>query len=207
MYSYNYFDMMGTAIDEGGLIVLGILLSVAVIMLIIAAVIYVFKSIGLYTIAKRRGINNPWLAWVPIGQEWILGSIADQYQYVSKGKIKNKRKIMLFLSLSIIAVNVIMRVASAVMLFLATPYTSSAVMLSTMVTILFSLVNFALALALLVFCCLALYELYSSCCPENNVLFLVLGIIFTIAVPFFIFFSRKKDGGMPPRRPEYVDAQ
>lgn len=40
-----------------------------------SAVTYILQSLGLYTVAKRRGINNPWLAWLPIGNVWILGSI------------------------------------------------------------------------------------------------------------------------------------
>ena len=45
-----------------------------------------------------------------------------------------------------------------------------------------------------------MYDLYTSCSPQNNVLFLVLSIFFTVTEPFFLFFLRKKDGGMPPRR-------
>ena len=58
------------------------------------------------------------------------------------------------------------------------------------------------AIAVMVLRYMALYDLYTSCSPSNNVLFLVLSIIFGVTEPFFIFFNRKKDGGMPPRRPE-----
>ena len=39
---------------------------------------YVLWSLGVYTIAKRRGIRKPWLSWIPVGNLWILGSISDQ---------------------------------------------------------------------------------------------------------------------------------
>ena len=60
---------------------------------------YVLSSLGTYTIANRRGIKNAWLAWIPVGSSWILGSISDHYQ-AAKGK--NKRKRVALLTLEII---------------------------------------------------------------------------------------------------------
>ena len=58
---------------------------------------YIFQGLTLSTVARRRGINNPWLAWVPVGNVWMLGCISDQYRYVAKGQVKNRRKTMLVL--------------------------------------------------------------------------------------------------------------
>ena len=52
---------------------------------------------------------------------------------------------------------------------------------------------------------MAMYDLYTSCSPENNVLFLVLSIVFRVTEPFFIFFNRNHDMGMPPRRAVYEE--
>ena len=46
---------------------------------------------------------------------------------------------------------------------------------------------------------IAYYDLFRSCKPNNAVLFLVLSIFVGVTTPFFLFFNRKKDGGMPPR--------
>ena len=35
---------------------------------------YVLSALGLYTIAKRRGLNHPWLAWIPVASAWTVGS-------------------------------------------------------------------------------------------------------------------------------------
>ena len=94
------FEQMLEGIDEDLLLqIAGILVFAGLAILLLAVVVYVFQSIGLYTIAKRRGIQNPWLAWLPIGSEWIAGSIADQYRYVVKGEVKNKRKTLLILNI------------------------------------------------------------------------------------------------------------
>ena len=60
---------------------------------------YVLSSLGLYTLASRRGIGNAWLSWVPVLNIWIIGSLSDQYQYVVKGKVKSKRKSLLILNI------------------------------------------------------------------------------------------------------------
>ena len=54
---------------------------------IFSVVTYVLTSLGLYTMAKRRMINHPWLSWVPVANMWILGSLSDQYRYVARGQV------------------------------------------------------------------------------------------------------------------------
>jgi len=58
----------------------------------------------------------------------------------------------------------------------------------------------AIAVAMLIYYYLCLYDLYNSCNPSNGVLFLVLSIVFSVTVPFFVFACRKRDSGMPPRK-------
>lgn len=45
---------------------------------LIAVVCYVLKSIGLYALAVHRGIENPWLAWIPIGDLYIMGLLVGE---------------------------------------------------------------------------------------------------------------------------------
>lgn len=62
-------------------------------------VAYVLTALGMYSIAKRRGIKNPWLAWIPVADMWVLGCISDQYRHVAKGQVCNKRKSLLILTI------------------------------------------------------------------------------------------------------------
>lgn len=204
-YDYGYYDYGMEAeimefMDEFGYAILGVALGIMLIALAVMLVTYIFQSVGLYSIAKRRGIHNAWLAWIPVGNYWIAGSIADQYQYVAKGKVKNKRKVLLGLSLGSFAVSLVANMISSIMMIASDMEGAMAV--SSMSGVFTSVLNMGVSVALFVFWQMALYDLYSSCNPDNNVLFLVLGIIFGITIPFFIFFNRKKDGGMPPRRSE-----
>lgn len=61
---------------------------------------YVLQGLGLYTIAKRRGLNRPWLAWVPVANDWILGAVADHYRKTVHKKKTNKRMILLGLNIA-----------------------------------------------------------------------------------------------------------
>ena len=185
-------------LEEFGPMIIGVVLVVLLVVLAFSAVFYVLQSLGLYTIAKRRGIENPWLAWIPVANYWILGCISDQYRYVVKGQVKNKRKIMLGLSIGTIVISTVVETISGVMMM--SPDGAGAAMA---LNSLLSLVSSGVSIASMVFWHMALYDLYTSCCPSNNVVFLVLGIIFSVTQPFFIFFNRKKDDGMPPRKPEY----
>ena len=165
----------------------------------VAIAAYVLLALGLYAIAKRRGINKPWLAWIPFGQTWILGSISDQYQYVAKGKIRNRRKVLLGLSIGTYAASVVMIVAEIIMT-VAMLDSSAGAIAPALVVALFGLALVGTSITAMVFFYIALYDMYQSCNPENAVMFLVLGIFISILQPFFIFACRKKDLGMPPRK-------
>ena len=183
--------------------VLGVFLIVYLLFLLFAMALsmvsYVLHSLGLYTIAERRGIRHSWLAWLPGGNIWILGSISDQYQYVAKGKVKNRRKLLLGLIIGLIVVYVGWIVAMMMSLILSEG-TASGVAASVLFVVLGALILAALAILTLVYEYVCLYDLYHSCNPGNATVFLVLSILFSVTMPFFVFVCRKKDLGMPPRR-------
>lgn len=170
-------------------------------------VTYVLSSLGVYTIAKRRELNHPWMAWVPVLNIWILGSISDQYQYVTQGKIRNKRKWLVGLYAAyivvVIAAYVVMLAFTAAMVSDTvggvTRISDAVGLIIAFFSVWLVLVGFIIAMSVIRY--IALYDLYKSCKPGNAVLFLVLSILVSMTEPFFIFACRKKDEGMPPRRP------
>ena len=201
-YGYHY-----GAGDEALVGLLTGLMGIPAFVIQIAA--YVLSSLALYTIAKRRGLNHAWLSWIPVANVWILGSIADQYRYVARGEIKSKRKVLLTL-------NIISAVLTAVMVCLCIGAVvgafSGAMMgrpedvilqhllgsLAGMLGLIVPILGVAIAAAIIRY--MALYDLYSSCDPDNKTVFLVIGILFGITEPVFLFLCRNKDLGMPPRR-------
>lgn len=199
------FDFAPMPVDAG-MEVVGIflifLLGVYLLMFVFAILAYVLQSLGMYTIAKRRGIHNPWLAWLPIGNMWIMGSISDQYQYVVKGRVRNRRKWLIGLSFVTILSSIPVPVINFILLAQGNSGNpGSELMLFWLLLMLLFGVMSIVTIVALVMEYIALYDLFCSCDPGNAVLFLILSIVFPVSLPFFLFFARKKDGGMPPRKP------
>ena len=59
------------------------------------------------------------------------------------------------------------------------------------------------SIAVLVFYYICLYDLYSSCNPQNGALFLILSIFISVTTPFLLFACRNKDLGMQLKQTYY----
>ena len=179
---------------------------------LVSVATYVLTALGLYTIAKRRGIEKPWLVWIPVVNVWTLGCISDQYRYVVKGENKSKRKVLLGLEIAmavcmiVFMVLMVISVVDIVGMTMGSSMDEQAMLMSMLGSLggafLMFIPIFGISIAYTIIYYMVLYDVYTSCDPNNNVTFLVLSILFSITMPFFIFFNRKKDLGMPPRRPE-----
>ena len=175
---------------------------------IFGIVSYVLTSMALYTMAQRRQISHAWLAWVPVFNCWIIGSLSDQYRYVAKGQIKSKRKVLLILNILemvLTACILVVSISVVVDLLDVVGYSSNYYSLTSLLKPLLGIAGLGMLLAGIgiaatVFRFMALYDVYVSVDPANAVLFLVLSILIHIVEPFFLFFNRDKDNGMPPRR-------
>lgn len=177
----------------GGFVAVFLILYLGVLFSIVAfsVLCYVLYGIGLQTIAKRRGIRNGWMAWLPIVNGWILGSISDQYQYLVKGKIKNRRKYLLFLQIGITVLNALYGASAVVQVLYAVPVGGYLVCR-------YAVAAFSVILAVIEY--FAYFDLYRSCKPDRKVVYLILSIVLPVTLPFFVFSCRELDGGMPPRK-------
>lgn len=190
--------------------------------------VYIFTGLGLYTIAKRRGIHNPWLAWVPFANMWLLGCISDHYQSVAKGKVRRRRVVLVvanvLMTLVAIAVLVLCFVMFARMFAIGFEIFGDALpdlenmesmmneaqleeLMSTILgpaigMVLLALVLLPIGIVYLVFYCMALSDVYKSCEPDNAALYLVLSILISICTPIFLMVCRNKDLGMPVAAPQ-----
>ncbi len=215
---FGFDSDFGSFPSEGMLrLLMTVYITVLAVMGIFAIVSYVMNSIGLYSIAKRRGIRKPGLAWVPVLSVWTLGSISDQYNYVKQGKVRSRRKLLLWLNVivAVLYLIAVLLVVSMVFDFLdiAERVGNNLEMLDYMgiedirpilikgiafVGIVFAAL--VLAIIALVFTYICYYNLFVSCNPGTSVVFTVLGILFSVTLPFFVFATRKKDLGMPPKK-------
>lgn len=203
---YNYGNNYG-AMEPFGSVVGGVagfflvfVLLFYLLMIAFGITSYILEAAGLHSIAKRRGIHNAWLAWIPVGSGWLIGSISDQYQYVAKGRVRNRRKVLLGLQIAIAAILVVIYAAAFALGF--TNALDDGVAIGSLLGLigLLYIVWIVLFLINVVFYYIALYDVYASCEPGNAVLFLVLSILLNVTLPFFVFCNRRKDLGMPPRK-------
>lgn len=202
-------------VAEGAGEAVAIVMIFYLIMMIVSSVYsilsYVLSCLGTYSVANRRGINHAWLAWLPVGTSWIMGSISDQYQQVAKNKNKKKRVALLVMELVMYATVFIFMgsvVAMLVSIGINGDMMSDQLAMEMMGVmggmILGELVLFGVAIAYTVTYYFALYDFYASCRPDNAVLYLVLSILLSFVTPFLIFSCRNKDQGMvPPPQPQY----
>lgn len=196
-YEFEYnMPGFGGAMATGAM---GVVVAIFIIVMLIAFAIsiasYVLSAVGMYRIAKRRGIHHPWLAWIPIGSSWLLGSISDHYQYVAKHKVTKRRRVLLILSLIAVVPGLVYGIMAMILgINGGTGVGAAAVM------VLAYLCLMGLSVAAMVICYIAYYDLFRSCKPGNAVLFLILGIFFNVTLPVFVFICSGSDQGMPARR-------
>lgn len=205
-YNYEYSAVPEDAFGIAGAI-LGVVLVMYLLLFAFMIAVYVLQSLGFYKIAKRRGIHNSWLAWLPVGNMWILGSISDQYQYVAKGKVRSRRKVLMGLMIAMYALMIpVFAGFGALITGIISEYSYAGADLmagaGTMIAVLGYLAMLVIGIIATVFQYIALYDLYASCDPHNSVMYIVLSIFINVTMPFFVFSCRKKDFGMPPRKPQ-----
>ncbi|WP_303869496.1 DUF4190 domain-containing protein [Acetobacterium wieringae] len=158
--------------------VLGIILVVS---LVIGLICYVFNSLGLYTMAKNRNLDNPWLAWIPLASSYLMGELINDDVSISTWHIPYAK---LFLPLMGLALTVVMTILGFI------PYLGA-------------FMGIILSLALSFYYYAAQFWLYSIYDKDHRVLYLVLSIILPFLGPIFVFVIRNRDA-YDERHPEGV---
>ena len=205
IFGYDGFDLP----PEVQSMVTGIFLTALGVTLAVAAVMYIMVSVGLYAMAQRRGLSKPWLAWLPVGNAWILGGLSDQYQYAVWKRPQNRRTVMLITS-AVTVVAGLLTVDWMVKLirwaieeaqgnYVSPDWVIRPSILGAAATVVAAIGGIILA----VYTFLCLYNVYRSCTPQNATVFLVLSIFFPVTIPFFLCLNRRKDGGMRPGAPAW----
>ena len=83
-YDYTY----NSTIDSVAAGILAIYLIILAVMFLFYLISYVFKGIGMYTIAKRQGMDYPWLAFIPFARTYLHGELGGSIKLKNKS-IKN----------------------------------------------------------------------------------------------------------------------
>ena len=187
-----------------GIVALLIVLGIYLVMGALAFASYILTSLSLYTIGSRRLIKNSWLSWLPIGREWVLGSIADEYD--GKNGVNHKwRKILLTLDIigyfGIILVFIVYIVMAVLAITgttiagfdFARPSATVGFASAIIAVILAYIASFACLMAVQILSYICYFKLYESTVPKKAVKYLLISLLVPFGMPICLY--KAKDQG------------
>ena len=173
---------------------------------VIGIAIYLLESISVYKMAKSAEIKNPWLAFIPVANDWVFGTLAEKYKKKNGTKSARFSIILPVLEGIVLIETIALTIFTVISVKEITGYALDAVNTSAemapeqfmslipVIILYFALMAVAIAYAVVFF--IALWRVYSSFDKSNATLYIVLSIIFTISVPIILFIIRN-------RKPEF----
>lgn len=157
---------------------------------------YVLQAVSLQLLAKRRNIRGSWLAWLPFGNVWLLGTIGDRFQLAKTGCRTKRAASLLTLTILTVAFALISGIClGATGAYLSGHSLEAGSALVMALGTLFLIAAMAVAIALRITDLVACHTLYRSCKPDAAAAFVVLSIFFFFLKPFFLLASCRHDEG------------
>ena len=202
---FDYISELGVP-DETVSFFLAIFRGTFTISLLIGLAIYLLESISVYKMAKSAEIKNPWLAFIPVANDWVFGTLAEKYKKKNGTKSARFGIILPVLEGIVLIESIALTIFTVISVKEITGYALDAVNTSTemvpeqfmslipVIILYFALMAVAIAYAVVFF--IALWRVYYSFDKSNATLYIVLSIIFTISVPIILFIIRN-------RKPEF----
>ena len=185
---------------------MAIFIGTFTISLLIGLALYLLESIGVYKMAKSAEIKNPWLAFIPVANGWVFGTIAEKYKKKNGTKSARFGIILPVLEGIVLIEAIALTIFTVISIKEITGYALDAVNTSSemapeqfmslipVIILYFALMAVAIAYAVVFF--IALWRVYSSFDKPNATLYIVLSVVFTISVPIILFIIRN-------RKPEF----
>ena len=173
---------------------------------VIGIAIYLLESISVYKMSKSAEIKNPWLAFIPVANDWVFGTLAEKYKKKNGTKSARFGIILPVLEGIVLIETIALTIFTVISVKEITGYALDAVNTSAemapeqfmslipVIILYFALMAVAIAYAVVFF--IALWRVYYSFDKSNATLYIVLSIIFTISVPIILFIIRN-------RKPEF----
>ena len=82
-YNMNdYYDYSSPYMESTLIGIMMILFIIMLVCAIFALLSYILKGIGMYTMAKRQGMDYAWLAFIPFARTYLHGELAGDRKSV-----------------------------------------------------------------------------------------------------------------------------
>ena len=191
---------MGDSIATSENLAIGVVSAFVFIYLLLFGILiatYILQSLSLHTLARRRGIASPWLAWLPYGNYWIIGSLARDYD--KQNNIQRRwDKTLLTLSIVFSASYFVIYLAVIIGVMIAMINMDVATMSEetslAIVLVVFSacvpIMIIATALQILTYICF--FKIFESTVPEKALKYFLLSLLVPLAQPICLFICRNK---------------
>lgn len=175
------------------------------IALMCSLAIYVITGISLQRMGKTVGADKPWLAWIPIANAYALGLIADKC-CEKKGKNSKYRFILLGMEIGIVVITIIFSIVLIAFVVsmsmdliedqLVSPSVNQIMEAGggalLLLYLLFIFLLSVVSIAYSVFTYICLWHIFETFVPQSGVMFLVLSILFSVTLPFFLLYASGK---------------
>jgi hypothetical protein len=172
------YDYYGYALGNALAGFLAAYLALVIVLFLVGVASYILGSVGMYRLASRQGLANPWMAWLPYANTYLLGALADDINS-RKNKTTNYRWLLLGF-------------------ILGSTFFPIISLLDIGIAIVLSILSMALALATAVICFMAYYIIYEEYTHTAAGL-LVLSILVSPSIPFILFAIRNNEGATMSR--------
>lgn len=83
-YTYSYPGMVTSSEESVLMTFLMIYVGIFLVIGIVGLAGYVIKGIGMYRMAQREGMENPWLAFVPFARTYLQGELSGDIEFKKK---------------------------------------------------------------------------------------------------------------------------
>ena len=178
---------------------------------------YIGMGLGGFRMARKIGMTNPWMFWIPMANVYAMGNLADQQAALCEGRSTAFRKKMLAWNIVIICAAMLFVIAMIPILVVATVYGTmdengtvtipEAYMEDLVGPSLFFLFSFLVLLVLsviyLVVYYKVLYRIFKLYAPDGAVGLLILSIFVNAAIPAVFLILSGKEPALPmPARGE-----
>ncbi len=189
----------------------GILMLIYLVLIGIAIANYVLQAFALMRIANRRGIKNGWLAWLPYGNAWVIGSIADHYDG-TRG-IKRKLRWVILISLLLASalifvgyIGMMVTVISANVIGgnqeIMYPEMPMQAAISAIIFYIVLIIGIIASMIPSMLQYIAIYKIFESTAPARTVLLFVLSALVPLAQGICLMCVREKGYPFPVETPE-----
>ena len=193
------------------------------LVMVYAAYAYVFVSLGGQRMARKVGMSNPWMFWIPCANVYAMGNLADTQASLCEGKNTTYRRKMLAWSIVVACAAIPWAIAYTVFMVAAAAnglLDENGVLITldgaslepligpTLFLLAVSLVFLALYIVYVVIYYKTLYRIFKLYAPNGASGLLVLSIFVGVAIPAIFLGLSKREPVLPapadPNGEEYL---